>query len=318
VGNVHQLIERIGRQQALRSAETDADRRAIEAAIQYMSDEEVGVGFLYSGWCQAALPHKRLMDDQVWKIETERVALVVEPGRRNIPGGTTEWVGVPYGSRARLILLYLQSEALRTNSRDIELGRSLHEWLGRMGIPIGGKSFKDVREQAERLSRCRLTFHIQQGDRAGLVNQNIVDTAMFVQEPAAVRQGSLFLETARLSETFFEQLKKHPVPLEEAAIRAISNNSQALDVYCWLAYRLHVLPAARHLSWKALYTQFGASYKRIDHFRERFIDALKVAVAVYRDADIDIDPKGVLLRPSRAPVAPRIHALPGPARVQSL
>jgi hypothetical protein len=89
------------------------------------------------------------------------------------------WVGVPYGSRARLILLYLQSEALRTQSRDIELGRSLHAWLGRLGIPIGGKSFKDVREQANRLSRCRLTFHVKYG---GLVNQNIVDTAMFVDD----------------------------------------------------------------------------------------------------------------------------------------
>jgi Plasmid encoded RepA protein len=316
VGTVHQLIERVGRQEALKWAETNADRRAVEAAIQYMADEEVGVGFLYSGWCQAALPHKKLSDDQVWKIETERVALVVEPGRRNIPGGATEWVGVPYGSRARLILLYLQTEALRTNSRDIELGRSLHAWLVRLGIPIGGKSFRDVREQAERLSRCRLTFHIQQGGRAGLVNQNIVDTAMFVQDPAVAGQGSLFLETARLSETFFEQLKKHPVPLEEAAIRAISNNSQALDVYCWLAYRLHVLSAPRHVSWKALFGQFGASYKRIDHFKERFVDALKVATAVYRDADVEINPTGVLLRPSRPPVAPRIHAQLGSARVQ--
>jgi Plasmid encoded RepA protein len=316
VGTVHQLIERVGRQEALKWAETDADRRAIEAAIHYMADEELGVGFLYSGWCQAALPHKRLLNDQVWKIETERVALVVEPGRRNIPGGSTEWVGVPYGSRARLILLYLQTEALRTNSRDIELGRSLHAWLGRLGIPIGGKSFRDVREQAERLSRCRLTFHIQQGGRAGLVNQNIVDTAMFVHDVAVAGQGSLFVETARLSETFFEQLRKHPVPLEEAAIRAISNNSQALDLYCWLAYRLHSLSAPRHVTWKALFAQFGSSYRRLDHFKERFIDALKIATAVYRDADVEVDQRGVLLRPSRPPIAPRVLSLARPARVQ--
>jgi hypothetical protein len=78
-----------------------------------------------AGW----MPHKRLVNDQVRKIKTERAALIVEPGRRKIPGGATECVGVPYGSRARLILLYLQSEALRTNSRDIELGRSLHDAL---------------------------------------------------------------------------------------------------------------------------------------------------------------------------------------------
>jgi hypothetical protein len=228
-----------------------------------------------------------------------------------------QFVGVPYGSRARLILLYLQSEALRTSSRDIELGRSLHAWLGRLGIPIGGKSFKDVREQADRLSRCRLTFHVQQGGRAGLINQNIVDAAMFVAGDDG-GQESLFVETARLSETFYEQLKKHPVPLEEPAIKAISNNSQALDVYCWLAYRLHVLPAARTITWPSLFAQFGSSYKKLAHFKMRFADSLKVAVAVYREADVDLDERGLIIKPSPPPVAPRLIAMNGVAiaRVQ--
>lgn len=314
MGTVHQLIERVGSQEALRTAVTDAERRAIEAALHYMADEDTGVGFLYSGWCQAALPHRRLADEAAWKVETERVTLVVEPGRKNIPGGL-QWVGVPYGSRARLILLYLQSEALRTNSREVELGRSLHAWLHRLGIPIGGKSFKDVREQANRLSRCRLTFHITQGGREGLLQQSIVDTAMFVHDNSAEGQGALFLDTARLSETFFDQLKRHPVPLEEAAVRALANNSQALDVYCWLAYRLHVLPQARAVSWKALYGQFGASYRRLDHFKERFIDSLRMACAVYPAATIEIEAKGLVLKPSRAPVAPKVVAVL-PARVQ--
>jgi hypothetical protein len=68
-----------------------------------------------------------------------------------MPNGPPVRVGVPYGSRARLILIYLQSEALRTNSREVELGRSLRVWLGRMGIPIGGKSMAEVRDQAERI-----------------------------------------------------------------------------------------------------------------------------------------------------------------------
>jgi hypothetical protein len=317
MGTVHRLIEEHGRRGALSMASTVADRRAVEAAIQYMADEDAGVGFLYSGWCQAALPHKKLANDAAWKVETERVTLIVEPGRRNIQGGGMEWVGAPYGSRARLILLFLQGEALRTGSRDIELGRSLHAWLGRLGIPIGGKSFKEVREQADRLSRCRMTFHITAGDRTGLVNQNIVDT-MFVQEPSANGQGSLLVETARLSETFFEQLRKHPVPLEESAIRALSNNSQALDIYCWLAYRLHVLPYGKpvSVSWKALFGQFGASYKRLDHWKERFVESLKIASAVYPHANIEVASNGLLLRQSRPPVAPRIAQGGLPARVQ--
>jgi len=315
---VHKLIEELGYQHALKTAESDSERRAIEAAMSYMADEDAGIGFLYSGWCQAALPHKKLADNAVWKVQTERVTLVVEPGRRNLLGDDTQFVGVPYGSRARLILLYLQSEALRTKSRDIALGRSLGAWLERLNIPIGGKSYRDVREQADRLSRCRLTFHVQQSGRAGLINQNIVDTAMFVADSNS-SQGNLFCETARLSETFYEQLRKHPVPLEDAAIQAISNNSQALDVYCWLAYRLHVLPQARTVSWPALFSQFGSSYKKLAHFKMRFIDALKVAMAVYPDANVELVDKGLTLKPSRPPVAPRITAVSRPVitRVQS-
>ena len=122
---------------------------------------------------------------------------------------------------------------------------------------------------------------------------------MFVDCPEA-GQGTLFLETARLSETFYEQLKKHPVPLEEAAIRAINNNSMALDLYCWLAYRLHVLSSPRPVSWKALMSQFGTAYKELFHFKPRFLENLHLALAVYRDANVGVEARG-LLRPSRLP-----------------
>ena len=131
---------------------SEFDRREIEAAAAYMADEESGIGFLYSGWCQAALPHKRLPDSEGWQIKTDRVTLVVEPGMRPGGGEKPEHIGVPFGSRARLIMLYLQSEALKTNSREVELGRSLRSWLSKMGISVGGKTVEAVREQAERIS----------------------------------------------------------------------------------------------------------------------------------------------------------------------
>jgi len=254
MGEVHRLLREAGREAALRS---DIDRRVVEAAAAYLASEEVEVGFLYSGWAQAALPHKRLPDDAPWQVTTDRVTLIVQPGLRAVPGGEPISVGVPYGSRARLILLYLQSEALRTNSRDIELGKSLHAWLRRLGIPIGGKSMKDVRDQAERLSRCRMSFTIKQGNRTGLVNQNLLDTSMFVEDDTS--QGSLFIETATLSEMFFNQLKKHPVPIEETAVRQIANNSMALDLYCWLAYRLHALTEPTPIGWRALTSSLAAA-----------------------------------------------------------
>ena len=134
VGAIHALIERDGKQLALK---TEHDRRAVEAAAAYLSSEDSEIGFLYSGWAQAALPHKRLPDDAHWQVQTDRVTLIVQPGLRAIQGGEAVSVGVPYGSRARLILLYLQTEALKSSSREVELGRSLHMWLTRLEIPIG-------------------------------------------------------------------------------------------------------------------------------------------------------------------------------------
>jgi hypothetical protein len=309
MGTIHSLIEAKGKRGALEVAAGDRERRAIEAAATYMGEEQSEIAFLFSGWAHAALPHRRIPDDALWRVETEHVTLLVEPGRRPLPGTENAWVGVPYGSRARLIMLYLQSEALRTGSRQVELGRCLNDWLIRLGIPVGGKSYKDVREQANRISRCRLTFHIRAGERTGLINQNILDTAMFVDESGD--QGSLFVERAKLSESFFEQLKKHPVPIEESAISAINNNSMALDIYCWLAYRLHVLHKPRSITWKALRVQFSPNVKHLFHFRAAFKDNLALALAVYPAARVEEAEAGLTLFPSPPPVAPKGQRLLG-------
>ena len=301
MGEVHRLLTEKGRAEALK---TEIDRRVVEAAAAYMAAEDGEIGFVYAGWAQASLPHRKLANEAHWQIQTDRVSLIVQPGLRAVPGGDPVSVGVPYGSRARLIILYLQTEAIRTGSREIELGRSLHAWIKKLEIPIGGKSMKDVRDQAERISRCRLTFQISTAGRSGLVNQNILDSAMFVADDPA--QGSLFIETARLSEGFFEQLQRHPVPIEEAAVKQLANNSMALDVYVWLAYRLHCLRAPTPISWKALHAQFGRGVTRMDHFKQQFRETLELAMAVYPEAHVELDTSsGVALKPSKPPVPTR-------------
>ena len=218
-------------------------------------------------------------------------------------------MGVPYGAIARLILIYLQSEALRTGSREVELGGSLRAFLKRLSISIGGKTAKIVKDQADRLSRCRLTFHSTRNGVGLLVNQNIVDCAMFVEADGLEDgQGTLFVERARLSEVFFQQLTQHAVPLDEAAIRHIRNSSMALDVYCWLAYRLHALREPKHLTWAALAGQFGMGIKQRKHFRAAFAESLSLALAVYPDAKVDLAPDGITLRPSNPPVRKLVAA----------
>ena len=289
MAKIHTQLMELGRQGALAFANSDQERRVLDAAHNFMADERDSVGFLFSGWCQTALPHSRLRDDQVWLLKTNYVSLMVEPGNIEVNGQAVK-VGVPFGSRARLILLYLQTEAIRTQSREIKLGRSLRVWLGKLGVPIGGKSIRDVRDQCLRLSRCRMSFQIQQSNKTGFVNQNLVDTAMFSNDA----DGTL-LETVQLSERFFSELQHHPVPVHESAIRALSNNSMALDIYCWLAYRLRSLKEPTTITWAGLMPQFGAAWKDKKEFRRRFIENLNLALAVYPEARVEVIRGGLKL-----------------------
>jgi hypothetical protein len=176
-----------------------------------------------------------------------------------------------------------------------------------MGISIGGNNLLAVREQTERISRCRLTFEVRQGSRLGISNQNIMDSAIFLEPSSEDGQGSLFTQKARLSEAFFEGLRKHPVPIEEAAIGAISNNSMAIDIYVWLAYRLWSLDKDTPLTWAAVKAQFGTGFGQMNHFRAKFLPNLKLALAVYPHAKVEVDEtgRGLILHPSRPPVAPK-------------
>jgi Plasmid encoded RepA protein len=303
MAEIHDLITTQGKKAAI-EAGWPAD--LVRAAGIYLADEDTGLGFAYSGWAQVSLPVSRPADDAIWSIASDRVKLLIEPGRR-LKGDDYELIGVPWGCHARLILLWLQSEALRTNSRQVELGGSMREWLRRIGVSVGGKTDRSVREQAERISRCRLTFHLMGTNGSGLVNQSIVDKALFIDvNDKNERQGRLSLEVAQLSEGFFEQLKRHPMPLEEAAIRALSNNAKALDVYLWLAYRLHSLKSDKLVTWSALKSQFGIGTAAMFNFRSKFTTTLGLATAVYPAARLDVTEQGVIIKPSRPPVTPKL------------
>jgi hypothetical protein len=50
-------------------------------------------------------------------------------------------------------------------------------------------------------------------------------------------------------------------------------------------------------------SQFGAGFGRLDNFRMRFLPNLKLALAVYPEARVEVSDKGLVLHPSRPPVS---------------
>ena len=123
--------------------------------------------------------HRRLPEGKAWQIDGESVCLIVQPGWRRSDTGTPDPVGVPYGSRARLILLRLQSEALHQSGRSSSVaacGNGSPEWA----VPAGGKSLRDVQDQADRLNRCTMTFELRRPGVRALKNQSITE-AIFLE-----------------------------------------------------------------------------------------------------------------------------------------
>jgi hypothetical protein len=297
MAEVHQLIVKHGIEEARRQAVTKHERMVIEAAYQVLSDDAEKMGFTYSGFALTSLPHKP-QTELTWKRDGHNLTMLIQSGvdRAGKP------LGLPYGSYARFILLFLQSEAIRTSSREIELGRSMRVWLGCMGLSIGGMTYKKVNEQARRISGCTLTFYAdRQGaqikSRGGFVKTEITMNNVVDDQPL------LWQDRVLLDEDFFRALREHPVPVSESALRAIGPRSMVIDVYIWLAYRLHALKRDIEVGWPALFAQFGAGFGTIRRFRQHFLECLALAMAAYPEALVAIGERGVILRQSRPAIA---------------
>lgn len=293
--NIHQTIFDLGIEQARRQALTSLERQMVETAYTVMSDEDQQFGIVHAGFAMSSLPHKETKE-HTWIRHGNGVKLRVESGRDQ----HEQYVGLPYGVTARMILIYLQSRAVAERTREIELGKSMYSWLNRMGIPLGGKTYARVREQAKRLSYCHLTFF--RADPAGgepaLRNGAFVRDAIPTQSRQSLGQGSLWRETVILEETFYQSLIEHPLPVREAAISSLSGRSVAIDVYIWLSYRLYQLKRATPISWAALMAQFGYNYNDLRNFKTEFKGPLQLALAAYEGAKVEIAPAGVILYPS--------------------
>lgn len=300
MADVHQLVLHHGRDVA-RDLVPANQKHLVDIAAEMLADDSQTFNVTYSGFCLTGLPHRSLADDEIWQRTNGRVTLTVTPG--HLPyRGTVKQYGVPYGSRARLMLFYLQTEAIRRNSREVELGRSMADWLERMGIPLGGKAYKDVREQASRISACHLLFTWDAKPGADAYKKEGIVTEGIRLHDLDARQGALWDETVTLTETFWKALKEHPVPISETALRLIGGKSQSIDILIWLSFRLHSLSKATFVPWPALHLQFGSPTSALKHFKPDFINATRTALAAYPQARVEVEQDGLMLYPSPPPI----------------
>jgi hypothetical protein len=265
--------------------------------------------FLHAVLCQLGLP-RNPTPSKTFERKSGRAHLSLQAGR-TFNGLKFVDQPLPSGTRPRLVLINLCSEAVRTRDRHVNIGGSVREFLRRLNIDPGGKSMAQFRKQMLALSCCRMTLGMMTANGPAQVNAEPIEgfQAWHTDEDG---QQTLWPGYIRLTEKFFESLMEHAVPLETEAIGRLQNSAFALDVYSWLAHRLWRVndPAGVLLSWTVLKEQFGQEYSATKDFRRRFLGALKSARGAYQDARIESVTGGLRLLPSPPPVKRKIVALP--------
>lgn len=286
--------------------QTIIQKRVIDTAgLLAESDEKQPVTFQHSILCQTSLPYRDPGPDvRRWERQQGTALLEVEAGRAVHPE-TGKFVDLllPFGPKPRLVMAHLNTEALRSNSPEIEIEDSLTAFVKRLKLDPKGRNMRTIKDQLARLSAATVRFGMVRDGGAITVNSQIV-SAFDLWFPKDDRQRVLWPSTVRLSLDYFESLKAHAVPLDERALAALSHSAMALDLYAWLSQRLHRIkkPHRQFIPWPAVQEQFGPDFERLRKFREKFMQALRQVCAVYPAAKIDVNRNGLFLYTSPPPV----------------
>jgi len=209
--------------------------------------------------------------------------------------------GIPYGTKARLILLLLSSLAIKEQSRVIRIDNSFRSFCKSCGVTLSGTNHKQMKEQLLRLSASSMYLSIENYTTA-TVFQGHLFSEFSIQIPVDDRQQFLWNTEVKFSADFFESLQKNAVPLERDAILALKHSARAMDIYMWLASTLFRRKKRQLVRWTSLRFQFGDRRQDMNGFKRAFKAALVQALYVYPTAKVEIIEGGVALYPSLPPI----------------
>lgn len=291
-------------------------RRGLEDPFLLDANAEGPILYQHSVLCQTCLPYRNPGEVRLWQQKNGLARLEVQAGRA-FDGAKDDFVdvGLPFGAKPRLALYHLNAEALRTQSPTIELDDSLTAFVKRtLGLDPKGRNIRTVKDQLTRLSAADFRFGMAGPEGRSITVKGTVIEGFELWTARDPRQRVLWPTTVQFSQRYFESLMRHAVPLNETAVARLSHSAMALDIYTWLAQRLHRVGKGRGtlISWTALHEQFGHGYERQRDFRRVYRHTLKAVHENYPEAKFDLGEGGMTLWHSRSPVPPR--ALPvGPS-----
>ena len=265
------------------------------------SEADADLGFMARTMALCSLPRTNPGNRKEYVRRNGPYTLVMTSGFDN---------KLPYGNLPRLLLAWVSTEAVRTQSRELVLGRSLSEFMGKLGMDSIGGARTRLRNQIRRLfnAHVQLVYKDQHGEAN--VSSSVADRSEFWWNERKPDEPSLWESKIRLGEDFFNEIINHPVPLDLNTLMALTRCALGLDLYLWLTYRTFALRGPLRLTWRQVYRQFGAhpdkaSDKRtVLNFRRKVLRELKKIKLAWPELNYSTAPGVLILHPSIPAIAP--------------
>ena len=305
-----------GPAQAIRDASPQARHHFTQAdqvnQLVRASEADPDLGFMARTMALCSLPRSNPGNRLQYKRVNGPFTLYM------IAGGGNK---LPFGNLPRLLMAWLSTEAVRTQSRELGLGRSLSEFMRSLGInsDSGGARGEQtrLRNQMNRLFSCTVSLIYEDESGFARVTSPVADKHEFWWNERKPGERVLWDSKIHLGEAFFNEIINHPVPLDTNILTALKRSSLGLDLYLWLVYRTFTLRAPQRLTWRQVYRQFGAhpakasNNNTVQAFRYKVLRELKKIKMAWPELNYTTA-KGVLIL---LPSTPSIPPVPEPLRL---
>lgn len=272
-----------------------------------LEQAEQAVGYISKWFVQALFPYRK----------TDELSRQVQSGRDRITVMSAN--GLPYGKYPRLIMAAIITLSIQRSgqvalglldpqeARRIPLGRSLNGFMQSIGIMSRGTggttgNRTQIREQMRRLTSSVITIQKIYNTRDQGATAPVAKKWDLWFDPAYPGQEAITESYIELTEEFWEQINRAPIPIDLDILRGLTR-PRAMDLYVWLTLKKFWLEKrpehAYEFSWDELAPQFSPKKLTSTDDRMNFRKELKKALAdisiLWPDIGVEATVTGLLV-----------------------
>ncbi len=225
-------------------------------------EEAEELGFMSRLLIMVNLPYRNPGKDcKNWYRQNGNVAIDIVPAYKK-----GECLGLPYGTYPRLILAYLATQAVKTQSPEIYLGKSFGGFLKALNVRIGGTQYRDIRKQLDKMLSASFSWTYQNSTKETRVNVQVSSKSELWWNPLDPEQKISWKSYIELNHHFFKEIIRNAVPLDLRVLAGLKNSPLGLDLYMFIAWRTFKINEPVYLSWESLHQQLGTQQSAIAEF----------------------------------------------------